>query len=298
MRQYQRWLFGLLLLLLAGGGYMLASTLPVLGPRISASSALMHEEIRDYHPLGITQRIKYSYPNRPFDTDLTIEGIGWKDGGAFLVLKAQVNAQAHIYSHMSAEFSPHVTYQGKTVTFSKRLWQEGACNPFDSSICRYAVTADESGFLPPGTMPDSIHVSHAAYPLPPELPPAAMLPAVHLLEAQTGSSNKIIESGELTYAVKAFRADEKRREVVLLVTSDVGSDETSRFLLRDDQGRIYTFTANSLPKTYGAGENEIVLQVEEPLPADITHLNLVIFESRAQQLAQYFIESQATIPIF
>jgi hypothetical protein len=298
MHKTRIWLFVLFLVLLAAGGYILSQTSTAFGSRVSAGPTLLHEEIRDYHPLGVTQRIKYSYPNRPFDTDLTIEGIGWTDGKAFLLLQAQVNTQDLTYSHVAKLFSPRVTFQGKTVVFSRMLWEEGANGNFDGSIYRYAVAADEPGFLPQGKMPDRIQVSHADYPLPKELPGSQTIPALHLLSAKTGRAQKIIDSGELRYAVTSFLADDKRRELTLLVTSEMGNEETSRFLLQDDKGRIYTFTSDSLPKSYSSGDHEIVLRINEKLPADMEHLKLVIFEVELQQLALYNITSQASIEIF
>jgi len=298
MRINRYWPIGLLIAFLMIGLLFLSTTNSVFGPVITTSSTLLHNQIETYYPLGISKQIKYSYPNRPFDTDLTMEGIGWQDGQAFLLFSARVSAQTNTYSHMPKHFTPHVTYQGKTVLFSKTLWSEGASGNFNGSLYRYAVAADNPTFLPTGTLPDAIQVSEAKYPLPSSLSAPQLLPAIPLLEASIGSVEKQISSEDLLYQVKGMEINDKKREIALLVTSEMGADETSFFLLQDDKGRIYSFEADSLPSHYDSGENEMTLKIVEPLPGDISHLKLVLFEGELQQPALYNVSSQASIPIY
>jgi len=298
MRINRYWPISLFIVFLLIGFFFLSATNSVFGPVITTSSTLLHNQIDTYYPLGITQRIKYSYPNRPFDTDLTIEGIGWQDGQAFLLFSSRVSAQTNTYSHMSKHFTPRVTYQGKTVHFTKTLWSEGASGNFDGSLYRYAVAADDPVFLPTGTLPDAIQVSEAKYPLPSSLSAPQLLPAIPLLEASIGSVEKQISSEDLLYQVKGMEINDQKREIALLVTSEMGAEETSFFLLQDDKGRIYSFEPDSLPSRYDSGENEVTLKIAEPLPGDISHVKLVLFEGEFQQLALYNITSEASIPIF
>ncbi len=180
MRMTRFWPLGLMMILLIAGLVYLKQETTVFGPAISRSSTLLHDQIQSYYPLELTLRITYSYPNRPFDTDLTIEGIGWQNDRAFLLMSAQVNHPSHTYSHMSKHFSPRVTYQGKTVLFSKMLRAEGAGSSYDASIYRYAVAVEDPAFLPPDTLPAAIQVSHAVYPLPAQLPNVYRLPTLAL----------------------------------------------------------------------------------------------------------------------
>ncbi|WP_134686100.1 hypothetical protein [Brevibacillus migulae] len=298
MRLIRYWPFGMLIVFLFIGFLFLPAISSITGPAITSSSVLLHEQMDTFYPLGVTERIKYSYPNRPFDTDLTIEGIGWQGGQAFLLCSARVRTQENTYSHMPKHFSPRVTYKGKTVLFSKTLWSEGASGNFNGSLYRYAVAADDPVFLPINTLPDAIQVSEAKYPLPSSLPAARLLPALPLLEATIGSVEKQISSDDLTYQVTGLEINEHTREITLLVTSEIGGDETSFFLLQDDKGRMYSFEHDSLPLHYESGENEVRLKIAEPLPGDISHLKLVLFEGEFQQSALYNVSSQASIQIF
>jgi len=267
------------------------------GPRVSASSQHLYREVPDYYPLGLTKRIEGTFPNHLFDTDVTIEGIGWENGEVFLVLHAVVRVAENVYFHAPKRFYPRITVDGKTAMFHQLLWEEGAPEHFDQSQYRYAVRA-ETNILPPGTLPDQLLIENTPFPLPAALPAARKLPAQPLLEARTGRIPKIVESSELRYLVEGVRIGAKERQIKLLVTSELGGEETSRFLLQDDKGRIYSFEPHSLPEQYRSGPNEIMLEISQPLPADIRHLRLVIFEADLQQQGLYTILDQAGIDLF
>ncbi|MFY0543416.1 hypothetical protein [Brevibacillus sp. H7] len=281
----------LLGVLLGGCGFA------VFGPRIAPSSALLHDQLDEFYPVGDTKRVKYSYPNRPFDTDITIEGIGWDKGKLYVVIQSQVNAQ-QVYTYISKKLSPTITYRGKTFLLDKVLWEEGTCETYQNSICRYAVTSEETAMIPAGTLPDSLQVMEQHFSLPSQAPAPVALNAKHQLTAQVDHISGMIESDGLTYQVTGVQIDDQTRRVSMLVTSETGAVETSRFLLTDDKGRIYTFDSSTIPREYESGENEFSLTIAQPLPEDVVSLELVLFETEIQQLALHNIVSEARIELF
>jgi hypothetical protein len=282
-----------LLLLLAG-----CLPTPSAGTTIAPSSELLYSKMDVYYPIGETHRIKYDTRVRPFDTDVTLEGLGWQNGKLVAVLRAQVNTQKRTYSHFSKLLSPRVTYQGESFPLSRLVWEEGAGENYDGSVYRYAVSADGDHSIPEGALPDSLTIHEAAYKLPATLPPVAALPAKQQLSARVGTVPKVIDSTQLTYQVTGVRIEGNQRVLHLLVHAGEECNETSRFLLRDDQGRIYTFDPSSLPRSYQPGNNEVELNILQPIPADCRHLSFVMFESELQQPGLYNVLAEAEIPLF
>ncbi len=267
------------------------------GPHVSPSSALLYPQTDVFYPIGDTKRVKYSYPNRPFDTDITIEGIGWENGKMFIVMRSQVNSQ-NIYTYISKKLSPRVDYQGKTVLLDQTMWEEGSCETYQSSTCRYAVTAEQADVFPTGVMPESLQVMEQRFSMPVKPSPPVSLQGKHILDARVTDVANRIESDGLSYRVTEVRIDKEKRTIGMLVSSETTVTETSRFLLMDDKGRIYTFDPATIPGEYETGENEFTLEVAQPLPEDAAHLQLVIFETELQQMAQHNIVSEARIQLF
>lgn len=282
-------ILALLLLQLAG-----CSSAPTVAP----SQELLYPGIDSYYPIGETHRIKYNTRVRPFDTDVTLEGIGWQDGKLVAVMRSQVNTQENTYSHFSMRLAPTLTYRGESFPLGEVLWEEGASENYNRNVYRYAVSAAEARNIPEGTMPDSFTINEAAYKLPAELPIVAPLPAKQQLTAKVGTVPKVIDSTVLTYQVTGVHIEGNERTVHLLVHASEDSSETSKLLLRDDQGRIYTFDSSSLPKNYKSGDNRLELRVLQPIPVDTKHLSLLIFESQMQQPGLYDVVAEAAIPLF
>lgn len=267
-------------------------------PTIASSDTLLHEEVKAYYPIGQTQRIKYIYPTRPYDTDVTIDGIGWRDGKLFALLTARVVTIKDAYSYVPMRLTPKVTFQNKTVTLTDVLWEEGSDELFKDNVYHYAVTSPDATFIPDGTLPDEVSVSFAKYSLPPKLPDAQTIPSKNLLKAEVGKVDKRIASEELTYQVTGLTVDGDKRKLSLLVTSETGNDETSKFILVDDKNRIYNFTNPTIPAHYEPGENRVEMDIVQPLPADVSHLRLVIFEAQLQQQSLFLLKDEASIDIF
>lgn len=298
MRRQKR-LIPLLISLLAALGCLFAlfgeAPFP---PNISSAAALLYGEEKQYYPIDRTERIKISYPSRPFHTDVTVEGIGWRNGRFFVVLASRVSSEEAVSSYLSTRLTPKAVYQGKTVALTDLLWEEGTDESFNGSLYRYAMTAPDADFLPAGTLPDELYVAQVRYPLPERLPKAEPLPAKHQLKASVGKRKQAVERGDLTYQINRVQIDGAIRKVILLVTSEVGGAERNRFMLQDDKGRLYTFSSVSLPFTYKPGENEVELEIEQKLPADIKHLQLMIFQTELRQHPFYAVHEIAAIPIF
>lgn len=298
MRRQKRWM-PLLIGLLAVLGCLFALFGETRFPAsISSAAQLLYDEEKEYYPIRHTERIKMSYPSRPFHTDVTVEGVGWRNGRFFVVLASRVRAEEAVSSYLSTRLTPKVAYLGKTVVLTDLLWEEGSDESYNGSLYRYAMTAPEADFLPVGTLPDELYVAQVRYPLPERLPEAESLPAKHLLKANVGKVKKVVGHGDLTYQVDHVRIDGAIRKVSLLVTSEVGGLERNRFLLKDDKGRRYTLSSVSLPLAYDAGENKIELEIEQLLPADINHLELIIFQMQLLQQPVYEVINVATIPVF
>lgn len=286
---------GMLLLFVLG---LSACSQGATAPELTPSSHVLAPAINPYYPVDATSRIRYSYPTRPFDVDMTLEGIGWQEGKLVVVMKAQVNNQKDIFSHASKMLTPTITYKGMTIKLKEIVWEEGASGVYKDSVYRFAVSAPETSQIPVGASLESVTVLGVPIKLPEQLPAATTLPEKKTLLVKVGESSKMIDSGPVTYRVERVEIGEEEGKIGLLVRAAEEESETSRFLLRDDLGRIYTCDPYSVPKEYKQGDNHIVLRFTQPVPSDAKHLSLIMFESNLQQLDQYNITGEAEIPLF
>ncbi|MET3292867.1 UNVERIFIED_CONTAM: hypothetical protein ABID98_005564 [Brevibacillus sp. OAP136] len=264
----------------------------------SEGTAGEKSKANSYYPVNETHAVKYSFPNRPFDLDVTLEGYGWQNGKFYLVFHSK-DIIGKSYSPVSKRLAPRVLVGGKAVTLSDFLWEEGAREVYNESVYRYACTVKKAEMIPEGTIPDEIHLDNANFVLEKTPPAAEVLNATVMMEEEDRQLQGSVTIDGRIYAPTQLLVTADKRELTLTVTSQREGKESRnrRFLLMDDKKRIYTFTDASLPDTFAAGTNTFSLQIVEQLPKDTTGLQLVIADVELVQSDLYSILAEQKLPV-
>ncbi|WP_139490312.1 hypothetical protein [Brevibacillus dissolubilis] len=277
----------------------------LFGARIGQSPQVIYEQTHTYYPLNLSKTIMRTdspEPNTP-DYQLQLEGIGWQDERLFAVLTITYRDR-DVYLDKLPVKKMTLTYKNQSFPLTKLLWEEGHNGRYKDSSYRFALGVNDTDptapALPVGTWPEQVQIGETLFPLPKQAPAATTLPAQHQLKANLKEKDlpNQIESSYLTYQVTGFVANEQEQRLKLLVTSDMSSEESSSFLLKDDKGRIYRFNPETLPKAYPLGDTEYDLTLLDSLPADLKHLRLIIFEVDKQASHTYSILDEANIRLF
>ncbi|HYK73249.1 MAG TPA: hypothetical protein VEV44_09030 [Pseudoneobacillus sp.] len=240
------------------------------------------EEKDSYYEVNHSEKIKYSFPNRPFDTIVTLEGIGWQDGKFLAVISTKFYDETY-YSYMPRFFSPTLLYKNKKYILVDKIWTEGALDGYKGSISKYAVTSYRSTF-PPDFWPEKITIMGTEFAIPDPISNSIEVPNFKNEKNTTFNINESIIEDKLTYTIQSLVINQKGGKLGLLVNcSEEKLKEQNIFLLRDDQSRIYTFRKSSLPSIYQKGENVYNIELNQPLPQDIKTLEFIKFEDKFLQ---------------
>jgi hypothetical protein len=254
----------------------------------STDTATKSKPSASFYPVGETQAIKYKYPNRPYDSNLTLEGYGWQDGKFYVVLTNQ-DINGNIYSVVSKRLSPRVKIGDMPVILTEFLWEEGSREVFKGSVYRYAVTVKD---------PEEIRIDEARFVVSKTLPASVEPPKPAYMTEKNQQFTGTIELEGRTYTPTQFVVNKDKRELTLSVESKTETVENRyrKFLLLDDKNRIYTFA--SQPTAFTAGTNAFTLPINEEIPADVTELQLIIFQAELLQAHLYSVHIEHKWRVF
>ncbi|WP_442593951.1 hypothetical protein [Neobacillus sp. D3-1R] len=242
------------------------------------------------------ETIKYSFPNRPFDTIVTLEGIGWQNGKFIAVFETKFLNDTY-YSYMPRFFSPTLEYKNKKYILVDKLWTEGALDGYKGSISRYAVTSKRSVF-PKDFWPEKITVMGTEFTIPDPTSKNTEVPTFKGEKEHLYTINKSIAEDKLTYKIQSLTTNQGGGQLSLIIDSkDENLKEQNIFLLRDDQSRIYTFKKSSLPSVYQKGENTYIFELNQPVPKDIKTLEFLKFEDEFLQSHLFTSSNERSVVI-
>ncbi|OCA83282.1 hypothetical protein A8F94_19475 [Bacillus sp. FJAT-27225] len=219
---------------------------------------------------------------------------GWK----FPVILNVVSVNGSFYSDVPKIFSPIVTYKGKEYILTKKVWMEGALEPYKGSLSRFAVTSLSEG-IPAGAWPEKLEVNGQEINLPEVTGKGQPFPQFTPFKKTIEHVDKEFGSGENQYVIKGMNINEKGGTVTLKVKANLDKPRESRFfLLADDKNRIFSFLKSSIPTYYEQTETLVKLRLTQPLPADISTLSLVVFKGESLQSHLYGIGNKKVIPFY